>query len=574
MADKLDIFIPHNEFGFIKPVSAESTKGCGRKKPLNLSVNALETRGRSFGPREAFREILQNLIDGVVQANDDSYNGLDVTVNEQNGSTYFHTDKNLFGMVTETDDKIVFTNYGPYIESIDQVIQFGASKKTASRNQVGQHGEGLNRAALRFLLMGFKVNVTVPVFQEGTRHARVWKLTFTTEKGELMLTRTPRTAEKKALGPHRFEVLISKGTTLGGPKRYFDIREHMIRNTKLLHAPNCGPRVGSLLDPGERGNLYVWHFFVCKTKHALYGYDLLNVDYISRDRDWVDGEDAVRGIAAIWSHAILTNTQWRDVFLKNVFLNFKLSDTIYEKQAIAELDPEALKVLLVASTKENQTCCRRSVDDSPKDLRPEYFVPLPSMSYDAVNRRFPFEAWVTNARSFFKSLNHHPIDIQGVLLDALGRQGIKKISVVFGYNGPCKWYLDNGHLLVSDSILEHGCCALGGTVVKWNAGPLFQTLLFDVFPHIGVDPKPIYRAIPTGSVVVAPPPPAGGATTVVRISNAAPAPAAPAPAPAPAPAAAAPQQVPRKRGDPPIELTDEPPKRYKPYTGPTLYVFE
>ncbi len=54
-------------------------------------------------------------------------------------------------------------NYGPQIRGVQQILQFGASEKESKENQIGQHGEGLKRAALKFIEQGFRVEAFFPV---------------------------------------------------------------------------------------------------------------------------------------------------------------------------------------------------------------------------------------------------------------------------------------------------------------------------------------------------------------------------------------------------------------------------
>jgi hypothetical protein len=110
--------------------------------------------------------------------------------------------------------------------------------------------------------------------------------------------------------------------------------------------------------------------------------------------------------------------------------------------------------------------------------------------------------------------------------------------------------------------------------------PFWQTLLFDVFPDINVDPKPFFRILAAPSCQSNVPPPAPVPTATP------PAAAAATPVP-PRQSRAARPPLPRKRGATGAReeeeeeeegqvrpQQEEPPKRYKPYTGPQLYVLE
>ena len=558
MSDKtFSPFIPRNDFGVIKPVPAETGEGSVRSRPLNLSVHALETRGHKFTLRDAFREILQNTIDGVVQANGNSHEGLQVACGD---SIRFHNGKYMFGYITETDTQIKFVNYGPHITNIHHVINFGASQKK-SRSQVGQHGEGLKRAALCFLLDDFEIHAIVPINQKGTRKAHLWRLQFTVKDDELFVSCTPKTSKKQDLGYHRFEVTIEKGIHRG-PGRLFRISDYMIKDLALLREPNSGPAIGSLLIK-EPGALYVWHFNVVPKKApSLYGYDLLNVDHISRDRNWVDRDDAVTGIAAIWSIQIVRDPVMRDLFFRQVFANPEVPETVYEKQAIANLHTDALQLLTGMCVKPGQVHFLHHAK-IPADFREEFFVRLPASSFNAIDRRNKCSEWLNRERTQFKGEPAFHVKLKPDAAALLKEAGIDELSVVFGYKGSCKWFMHDRHFRVSEAILENACILENNSIVKWKSFTTFwQTLLFDIFPHITVDPKPFFRILAAPSCQTPPPPPP-------------PAPPAPVTAPVTRASAAA-----RKRTAEEEEVQEEEeeeetaPKRYKPYTGPQLYVLE
>jgi hypothetical protein len=320
---------------------------------------------------------------------------------------------------------------------------------------------------------------------------------------------------------------------------------------------------------------------ISKKAPCLYGYDLLNVDHISRDRNYIERDDAVQGIAAIWSEQIVRDPAMLDLFYRIVFSSTGLRETMYEKQAIDNLSPKALELLAGLAVKPGQIHFTHHTK-IPSDFREEFFVRLPPTSYEALERRQKFNEWINKERTAFKAEPAFQVKLRPDAAQLLKQAGIDEISVVFGYRGPCKWFKHEGHFRVNEAIFENTCILENNnTVVNFKSWSTFwQTLLFDVFPDINVDPKPFFRILAAPSCQSNVPPPAPVPTASP------PAAAAATPVP-PRQSRAARPPLPRKRGATGAReeeeeeeegqvrpQQEEPPKRYKPYTGPQLYVLE
>lgn len=152
----LPFFQPHDEFGLIEVSKPSDRSGAKYNDPLFLNRHAVD----SMELGAAYREILQNWLDEMVSANGQSFQGLKFAKETRgNDRTAFvcHNDKFIFGEIIQDSKQISFVNMGPNIENVEQLLHIGASKKKEKKNQAGQHGEGLKRAALKFLVIGYRI---------------------------------------------------------------------------------------------------------------------------------------------------------------------------------------------------------------------------------------------------------------------------------------------------------------------------------------------------------------------------------------------------------------------------------
>jgi hypothetical protein len=154
VSKQLPFFQPSDAFGRICVSDPSDRSGSKNNKPLFLNKKAV----KHMPVNAAYREILQNMIDAIVEANGESFANLKITKEKRRGeqtAIVFHTDEHIFGEIVQDSKKISFVNMGPNIESVEQLLHFGASNKDEKSNQAGQHGEGLKRAALKFLTRGY-----------------------------------------------------------------------------------------------------------------------------------------------------------------------------------------------------------------------------------------------------------------------------------------------------------------------------------------------------------------------------------------------------------------------------------
>jgi hypothetical protein len=273
----------------------------------------------------AFREVFQNMFDGIVAAHGHRFDGLLIT--ESGGNTYFHSNGRLFGAVIVNDAKkcISFVNFSPSVKSVAQVIQFGASEKDNELNQVGQHGEGLKRAMLWFTVHGYTNESFFPICTD--MRVELMKMVFKMKRDEhdgsedLCVSIShigPNTNEIKYFPfskplPNAFCVSLMNQRK-GVPA--FDIRRFIVNDFTLLRSRRLLPNGRSYdptdfgyLIPREPGKLYVYNFFVTSDKRMKFGYNIF-LDYITRDRDDVKTKSIIKCVASIWDR-LLESNEWR-----------------------------------------------------------------------------------------------------------------------------------------------------------------------------------------------------------------------------------------------------------------------
>ena len=88
-------FIPKDKFGDIQVEAPEDMFGGIKNRPLYLNRGAV----KGFRLEHAYREIFQNLLDAIVEANNQSFVALEITRGIRRGNdvvTIFHNKKYIF----------------------------------------------------------------------------------------------------------------------------------------------------------------------------------------------------------------------------------------------------------------------------------------------------------------------------------------------------------------------------------------------------------------------------------------------------------------------------------------------
>ena len=102
--------VPKDAFGVIEVQEPEDKHGGIRNRPLFLNRGAV----RGFYLEDAYREVFQNLLDAVVEANGQSFVSLEITRGIRRGNeiiTVFHNEDFILGEIVTAPNKITFVNY-------------------------------------------------------------------------------------------------------------------------------------------------------------------------------------------------------------------------------------------------------------------------------------------------------------------------------------------------------------------------------------------------------------------------------------------------------------------------------
>lgn len=321
---KLPYYQPRDAFGLVEVVAPADRSGGAVNQSLLLNENAV----RNMALDSAYREILQNQMDGMVEANDESFVNFHITKGVKRGSstvTVFHTSTHILGEIVMDSDKISFVNMGPNIDTIGQVLHFGASQKHNVANQAGQHGEGLKRAALKFLNCGYRVDVYFAIELDQQTEFRHLIFKIKDKENCLAYSLSPINPSERVKGGkdfHRFEVIIRTGNKVPA----FDIDRFMVKDPSLIRgAVNANDKGSLILDPRESGKIYVWHFFVFREAKVHFGYDFF-LATISRDRDNVSNTTLCKSIATVWSQAIMQNAEMAKLFYTDFVMNAQVDN--------------------------------------------------------------------------------------------------------------------------------------------------------------------------------------------------------------------------------------------------------
>ena len=372
----LPYYCPNDRFGRRIEVTEPYTKGAQvRDRGLNLNRGHV----REMSTYAAWREILQNLIDAVTEANGESFVGLKSKSGPNRGAKSvlcFYTDKHILGEIVESHKTISFSNFGPNVRSIESILQFGASEKHTKRNQGGKFGEGLKRAALKLLLKGFKVDLFLALTEddETTFRHLIFKLNNNDELCYSMSYFKPTERYKGANDYHRFEVIVSG---LADNAKSFDIGEYMLNNVALIRDVRDANDYGIILLNDHAGDVYVWHFYVENYDYMMFGYDLFLGD-IARDRNNVNVDTLRKSIAGIWSYAIVEDAQLAKFFLDKVVMNQQTTEIMYEVAALRLISKQAIQVLLsMLDLKGRRPICKDDEDDLYPKYDESHFVVVP-----------------------------------------------------------------------------------------------------------------------------------------------------------------------------------------------------
>lgn len=337
----LTYYQPENAFGPIQVVEPASRSGGQKNSPLNLNKEAVHNMSLPC----AFREVLQNFIDAIVQLNGESFVGLSIKrcMRRSQNVILFYNEAYILGEIVHDGKKVSFVNMAPSISTVNQITQFGASKKRGIANQAGQHGSGLKYAALKFLMSGYKMDIFFAIEEDQQTEFRhlIFKVSDREECLAYTLTSlNPVERFKGAADFHRFELSVRSGEEI--PQFHLD--DYMISDPVNVRGQRDKFDHGSvILDPEEKRRIYVWNFYVNSYNCVLYAYNLF-LPNITHDRDQVDMGVLTSAVASVWSETICTDAEKAKVFYQEFLMNPNVPDCV-EKWAIGDLSVPAANVL-------------------------------------------------------------------------------------------------------------------------------------------------------------------------------------------------------------------------------------
>jgi hypothetical protein len=425
---RLPYFQPSGPFGPIEVNDPAVRSGGKNNKPLFLNAKAAS----KIRTESAYREILQNLVDGVVEANGESFFGIKVTRVTRKGKdvVLFHTDTHILGEIVVETNKISFVNMGPKIRSVEQILQFGASEKESKKNQAGQHGEGLKRAALKFLSRGFRVEAFFAIDVDQETEFRHLTFKMSDKHKCLAFSLAPVNPFERFSGSadyHRFEVVIQTGSQVP----VFDIEAFMLIKEEHLRGPRTQEDQGSILfGETERGEVYVWHFFVAAFEKMLFGYDLF-LQTITRDRDNIRTESLCESIAAIWSQEIIRDAVLAKRFFTDVLMNPNVEDCM-ELWSLSRFSAKARAVLfeLFKDGKDIYPILQSQLHLIRSQFRKKRFVVVPKHAYNFFAKSIP--KLETLLETFLDTFRNAPsVELVCPILMPTLRKFFSSVEVVF-----------------------------------------------------------------------------------------------------------------------------------------------
>jgi hypothetical protein len=297
----------------------------------------------------AYRELLQNMVDGIVEANGGKFEGIKIKRRVEGSveTTVFYTDTHIMGEIVEKPQCVSFVNMAPRITALEQIIHFGGSQKHLVKNQVGQHGEGLKRAALKFLLAGCQVQVWFPIsMYEGTRtefrhlifmqDGQLFNLAYKYESVP-PFERVPGMCDF-----HRFQVNVSTySPTEFVPQ--FNIYQYMLDEQFICDPTNDS--LGTVLFEDKYAHqVYVYHFRVCGYTNLLFGYDFF-LRRVGRDRDNLPFDQTCLNVARVWNQLIETDADAAEIFYDRVLMNANIKPNTVEIQLFRIFSRKAVETL-------------------------------------------------------------------------------------------------------------------------------------------------------------------------------------------------------------------------------------
>lgn len=356
MLSKLPYYVAKDNMGhLLVPKSEGGDKSNRVKEKTNMFLgqhpHSIHT-WNSVTP--AYREIFQNMFDGIVSARHNRLDGLMMT--REGSNVFFHTAECIYGAVIMNADKtrISFVNFAPNVTDLAQVIQLGASKKRRCPNQIGQHGEGLKRAMLWFSVHGYTNETFFGLFGPDKR-LRLVKLVFKMKYHETLraddmcvsirninpeteaIRGFPFRKAKNEPLPHAFCVTLTNergNIPLFNPDLFLVNDWAIVRGQRMVEVTDVRTAVKitapdrtdvGYLVPNEPGRVYVFNFYI-NTYSAHFGYNLF-IKHVTRDRDQLDMNEVHEGIASVWMERFRANVEELKRFC----------DTVMPKRSDAQL---------------------------------------------------------------------------------------------------------------------------------------------------------------------------------------------------------------------------------------------
>lgn len=366
--EALPCSVPANK-DFVKVHDPADRSGSGSHHGLN-TYPLPET---SMSKEAGIREVLANLLDQLASSNGSgkkpTYYGMKMLhgKRETTDIIFFHNGKFRLGEihVCKAENRIMFINYGPTIESGVQVFAFGDSKKVGIPNQIGQHAEGLKRALAAFVYeKAYSVIIECAIKHEGQTEFRKWNILV--DKDNLLFYKETKHKPNQlfAGGPndtHRIQVTLTGESSIN-----FNIFNYIIPDQRLLRDQNGENDPGMIFFEADlRGTVYVWHFKVAvyEKQDLRFSYDIF-LPKITRDRDMIEHAKLIEAIAAVWSVYITKDVSFATMFYNEVLMKFPQTDEdYYEFYAIKKLSQAAKNSLISLFKKKNPSSFPLVSDD-------------------------------------------------------------------------------------------------------------------------------------------------------------------------------------------------------------------
>lgn len=354
----------------------------GNRKELSLNLDMNASTGDAH---RALADITQNLIDQMVSANGQHYNGVRLIVGTRKHggrieqATVFHNGTHRLAEIINVTEPLgnqlqhfasheksrefvpygvlSFVNYGAVIKSSYDILTIGRSSKRLLPNQIGHFGEGLKLAIAFLLHNGCGVEIECVICTEIRATTHRWRFYIRADQGEkgvIFFKQTlvvPQKIHNKNDDEHHFELRITyprgqytafnqaniQAFIAGGQYNIFD---YLVQPIEHLRARNGNDDFGTLIiDPIHRGKLYAWHFFVkqCKPAEMLWSYDLFA--QVPRTRDDFNWQQLAPIIARIWNRVIAESEPMCALFYNElIYKDQSVVNSFIERWAIPYLN--------------------------------------------------------------------------------------------------------------------------------------------------------------------------------------------------------------------------------------------